>query len=572
MLDIIADLINRGDAELAWNLLTDYLSENNETCKTDILKSSILLMKGLKIDFINAISKGFERNYRNYELYVLLAEFYSALNINQEYICLQQAMFYCDNTQDRDIIASQMMSIKDEISVRKTSVIILSYNTKDITKMCLDNLFSNCNSEDIEVLVVDNASKDGSVDMLKYYPKVKTVVNTENRGFAGGCNDGIAVANSENDILLLNSDALLLPNSLFWLKMGLYEANDVGCTGSITNFAGNDQAVAVDTSSFEKVMEYALMTNIPMYCPYVKKIFLVGFSMLIKREAMNKVGVLDERFNPGNFEDTDYGVRLAEEGYKMLLCRNSFVYHFGHKSIQKIDTDFNSLMETNRKKFVKKWGIDILDYSQIRFELVDYIKRDNYEEFNVLEVGCGCGCTMGYLEGKYPNAHIDGIEVNQIAADIGGKIFNIYQDDFESPKQKYKAEYYDYILLGNVLECLYNPKGALERAYKLLKPNGYVIVGIPNFMHISVLTQLLNGRFDYEESGIPERTHIRFFTLQTITELLADTGYMVKNTTAIKDNINYKEELGKIMTVAGKNVPSIQFEAYQYLLVAQKPD
>ena len=52
MLDIIADQINRGDAELAWNLLTDYLSENNETCKTDILKSSILLMKGLKIDFI----------------------------------------------------------------------------------------------------------------------------------------------------------------------------------------------------------------------------------------------------------------------------------------------------------------------------------------------------------------------------------------------------------------------------------------------------------------------------------------------------------------------------------------
>ena len=529
-------------------------------------------IKDLRSDFINYISRGFEKDFRNYELYLLLAEYYNSFNKNQAYICLKQAMFYCENPQAGENIASQIKALESEISVRKTSVIILSYNTKDITQMCLDGLFSNCNSEDTEVVVVDNASTDESVEMLQNYPQIKLIVNTENRGFAGGCNDGIAAANSENDILLLNSDALLLPNSLFWLKMGLYEANDVGCTGSITNYSGNDQSVPMDDSDFDAIMNFAQTTNVPMECPYVQKIFLVAFSMLIKKEVMDKIGVLDERFNPGNFEDTDYGMRVATAGYKSLMCRNSFVYHFGSKSFKKADSDYASILENNLRKFIDKWGFDVRDYTNVRADLADLIERDVYDEFNVLEVGCGCGGTIGYLEGKFPNAHFDGIEINEKVADFGGLLFNIVQDSLESPQRTYETELYDYIILGEVAEQAYNPSEALKRAYGLLKPNGCVIACIPNIMHISVLSQLLSGRFDYEEGGILDRSHIRFFTLKTMMELFSKTGFSIKHVSAAPANGNFDEEIDKIMTVAGADIERIQFEAYQYYLIAQRPE
>lgn len=570
MLEQIVALIENGDLEQAWSSLTSYLSTEQETSETDVLKASILLSIGTKTEFFEALQRGFERNYKNYELYVLLAEYYSSINPSQAYICLRQALYYCDNPADKESIESQIKSLNICDKVRNTSIIILSFNTKDTTKMCLDFLFENCNREEIEVIVVDNASVDDSVEMLKNYPGIKLIENAENRGFPGGCNDGIASADKNNDILLLNSDALLLPNSLFWLKMGLYEAKEVGCTGSVTNYAGNYQMIAMDGPADETVYHLAQRINLPMECPYSQKIFLIGFSMLIKKEAMDKVGVLDERFNPGNFEDTDYGIRMIEAGFKMMLCKNSFVYHFGHKSFEILETSYKQHMDDRLVKFIEKWGFDVRYYTHTRSDLVNFINRGTYDEFNVLEVGCGCGCTIGYLEGKYPNAKIEGIELDEAAAKLGSRVFKIYQDNFETPKREYKDGYYDYVIFGDVLERLYNPAESLKKAYRLLKPDGYVITSIPNVMHASVLGQLLNGRFDYEDSGILDRTHIRFFTLETIIELFMRTGYEVKDLSGVMMTDGLEDKIDKIMSIVGENVTRSQLETYQYYIFAKK--
>lgn len=74
-----------------------------------------------------------------------------------------------------------------------------------------------------EIIVVDNASTDESLSWLEQQEDVVLIKNSENRGFPCGCNQGIRAAGPDSDILLLNSDTILFPNSLFWLRMGLYE-------------------------------------------------------------------------------------------------------------------------------------------------------------------------------------------------------------------------------------------------------------------------------------------------------------------------------------------------------------
>ena len=76
--------------------------------------------------------------------------------------------------------------------------------------------------------------------------------------------------------------------------------------------------------------------------------------MLINRNALDKVKGLDERFTPGNYEDDDISYRIVKEGYKILLCRDSYIHHFGSVSFKKDIKKFSELLNKNRKKFQKE--------------------------------------------------------------------------------------------------------------------------------------------------------------------------------------------------------------------------
>lgn len=90
-----------------------------------------------------------------------------------------------------------------------------------------------------EIIVVDNSSRDESVDWLKEQKNIKLICNSENKGFPKGCNQGMAVAEEGNDILLLNSDTIVTPNWLENLQKALYSADDIGAVSCVTNCCSN---------------------------------------------------------------------------------------------------------------------------------------------------------------------------------------------------------------------------------------------------------------------------------------------------------------------------------------------
>ena len=129
--------------------------------------------------------------------------------------------------------------------MNKTSIVILSYNTYNLTKSCIESIRKFTSAGSYEIIVIDNASQDASVAWLKRQKDIKLVCNKENKGFPGGCNQGMELAEEGNDILLLNSDTIVTPRWLENMQTALYSEPKVGAVSCITNSCSNWQQVEV---------------------------------------------------------------------------------------------------------------------------------------------------------------------------------------------------------------------------------------------------------------------------------------------------------------------------------------
>lgn len=137
--------------------------------------------------------------------------------------------------------------------MRTTSIVILSYNTLSYTQLCIESIRAYTKPQSYEIIVVDNASADGSLEWLRKQRDIKLIANKENAGFPAGCNQGMKAAERENDLLLLNSDTIVTPHWLDNLQQALYSGKDIGAVSCVTNNCSNGQSIAVDYQTTEEL-------------------------------------------------------------------------------------------------------------------------------------------------------------------------------------------------------------------------------------------------------------------------------------------------------------------------------
>lgn len=149
----------------------------------------------------------------------------------------------------------------------------------------------------------------------------------------------------------------------------------------------------------------------------------------------------------------------------------------------------------------------------------------------VLELGCASGYLSGYME-QALGCRVTGLEADPAATAIAaGRCSQVFTVDLDSPKALEAATSgapYDVLLAAAVLEHLKYPQRLLQQAHDLLKPGARVIVSLPNIAHWGVRLKLLTGRFDYQDYGVMDRTHLHFYTLPTGRALLEEQGYKVE--------------------------------------------
>ena len=446
-----------------------------------------------------------------------------------------------------------------------TSIIILTFNKLEYTQKCIESIRKYTSKGSYEIIVVDNNSTDGTKEWLNEQEDIKVIFNSDNLGFPIGCNQGVKIAKG-SEILFLNNDVIVTPNWLEKMLDTLYSSSKIGAVGPITNSAFG-QEIEVDYKSEDEINNFALrIAERNLQNNTEKKIKLVGFCLLLKRSILDEVGLLDEFFSPGNCEDDDLSLRIIKAGYELVLCKNVFMHHFGSISFQSDVEKSNNILKTNKEKFKQKWGFD-LDYSmRCRKDLISLmdLKKNN---MNILEVGSACGQTILEIKNINPSSNIYCIEKNELTGQVSSFFAKIIIGDVEKIELDYEEKFFDYIIIGDVFECIYDPEALLKKMRHYLKDNGELIVSIKNIQHFSIINNLLNGNWSYEDKDILHSEALRFFTKSEFEKLINSCGYRIK--LYGKSFSNFNEEgrilLSKLSMVVRDKFISENFEVYQWL-------
>ena len=246
-----------------------------------------------------------------------------------------------------------------------TSIIMLSYNTLGYTKLAIESIRKHTAPGTYEIIVVENASKDGSREWLEQQDDIRLLCNEENVGFPKGCNQGLRIAKGDT-LLLLNSDVIVTPYWLESLSKGLFSSKDVGAVSCLTNFCSNYQTIPAPYHQMSELERFGARINRRVPARYERRLRLIMFCFLFRREVYEAIGNLDEKFSPGNFEDDDYSFRIQQAGWKVLLCRDTYIHHFGSgaflsgksKEEQMEKAKFyDALLKRNKEYILKKYNI-----------------------------------------------------------------------------------------------------------------------------------------------------------------------------------------------------------------------
>ncbi|MBN1263307.1 MAG: glycosyltransferase family 2 protein [Candidatus Pacebacteria bacterium] len=221
------------------------------------------------------------------------------------------------------------------------SIIIISFNTRQLLKSCLISLFQITDKLFFEVIVVDNNSQDGSVELVKKeFPQVKLIANKDNLGFGRANNQGLKEARGKM-ILFLNSDTIVHSRALEELTHFLKFNPKVGVVGpKLLNRDGTDQASA---GSFPYLGICAIMLFAEHFWPnrlvrgsgaQIRLVdWVMGAAMVFRKEVLDQVGGFDENIFM-YLEEVELCYRVKKAGWQIAFFPEAVITHFGQGSSQ----------------------------------------------------------------------------------------------------------------------------------------------------------------------------------------------------------------------------------------------
>ncbi len=236
-----------------------------------------------------------------------------------------------------------------------TSIIIPTYNKKDLLLQCLDSIEAHTPFP-YELIVVDDGSDDGTPEALQTRRRIRLAVHERNRGFAGAVNTGLLMAKGKT-VLILNNDVVVAEHWLENMLACLYSSPDIGAVGPVTNYIGGEQQIEVPYRGLAGMKEFAAGRNRLDPAKWIDTERLVGFCLLMKREAVMGTGFFDEGYRVGNYEDDDWSVRLRLLGWRLVIAGDSFIHHLGSETMRSLDNQlFERANQENKDYFHLKWG------------------------------------------------------------------------------------------------------------------------------------------------------------------------------------------------------------------------
>ena len=250
----------------------------------------------------------------------------------------------------------------DKTNLPKVSIVIVTYNNLDLTKECLLSMEQHNSYDNCEIIIVDNMSqKDNTREYLREYEQshenVKVILNDINGGFSYGNNIGVKEATGDF-IILLNNDTYVTPNWIERLITHFYSDEKIGMVGPRTNNIGNEAKIDVSYNNMGEMIEFAeKLYEDNRGAQYTDIRVLAFFCVAIKKEVIEKVGLLDESFGIGMFEDDDYCERTKAAGYELVCADDVFIHHHLGATFDKEPPEWKqNLFKKNKAIYESKHG------------------------------------------------------------------------------------------------------------------------------------------------------------------------------------------------------------------------
>jgi GT2 family glycosyltransferase len=250
------------------------------------------------------------------------------------------------------------------------SVIIVSYNTLELLRKCLSSIYKNAEGLALQVVIIDNDSRDGSADVVaREFSQAVLVRNTSNAGFAKAVNQGLKLAEGEA-ILLLNSDVEIFPGTLQRSLNFLQTHSDAGIVGC--KLLNPDLSLQPSCESFPSLMDFVSESF------FLDKIFprnktfgrfhlsyfgydetakvgrVMGAFLLIRRRTFADIGLLDESFFFYG-EETDWCYRAKQKGWEVYFYPGAEAIHYGGQSADPISPRMFVQLHAARYRFYRKY-------------------------------------------------------------------------------------------------------------------------------------------------------------------------------------------------------------------------
>jgi GT2 family glycosyltransferase len=244
----------------------------------------------------------------------------------------------------------------------KVTVIIVTYNSSRYIGPCLDSIWRNASYPNFEVIVVDNASKDDTGEILRIQacqqPRLRYECLDTNRGFAGANNLAARMATGDY-LIFLNADTITTPGWIGRLLRHLRREPGIGLICPVTNFAGNEAKISTNYRDMRQMEQFAAglardyqgawidIPMVPLYCA------------MIERSVYERAGGLDEQYEIGMFEDDDLSAAVRSLALTTAAAEDCFIHHFGQGSFSKLaPEEYNRIFDANRRRFERKWSIE----------------------------------------------------------------------------------------------------------------------------------------------------------------------------------------------------------------------
>ncbi len=267
------------------------------------------------------------------------------------------------------------------------SIVIVSWNVRDLLRRCLHSILDARHSMRIEVVVVDNASTDDSSDMVRAeFPNVHIITNSENRGFPAANNQGLAVAQGQY-VLLLNPDTEVIEDGLATMVAFADAHPGVGMVGPQLLYPdGSIQSSrrrfpTLATAAFEstwlepyaprRLLEHYYVLDQPD--SVVQDVdWVMGAAMMARREAIEQVGLMDEGFFMYS-EELDWCRRFREAGWRVIYLPTARVIHHEGKSSEQVVAARHIYFQTSKVRYFGKYHGRIVAETLRLFLLVNYV-------------------------------------------------------------------------------------------------------------------------------------------------------------------------------------------------------